>query len=55
MEKTERAERTREDYRRLPPRITPEQQIPLQPVLHVLHDPREGGDNDWPVRMGWVA
>ncbi|MEU7905393.1 hypothetical protein [Actinoplanes sp. NPDC049118] len=55
MEKTARAERTREDYRRLPPRITPEQMIPLQPVLHLLQDPREGSDNDWHVRMGWAV
>jgi len=30
--------------------------IPLQPVLHLLQDPREGGsDNDWHVRMGWAV
>jgi hypothetical protein len=55
METTARAERTREDFRRLPPRITPEQMIPLQPVLHVLQDPREGSDNEWHVRMGWAV
>jgi hypothetical protein len=45
----------REDFRRLPPRVTPEQIVPLQPVVHVLHDPREGSDTEWQVRMGWAG
>ncbi|GID92053.1 hypothetical protein Adi01nite_14650 [Amorphoplanes digitatis] len=55
MEKTARAERPAEDYRRLPPRITPEQMIPVQPVLHVLQDPREGDEDAWRIRLGWTA
>jgi hypothetical protein len=43
---------SREDFRRLPPRVTPEEMVPLQPVLHVLQDPREGTDNEWHIRMG---
>ncbi|MET8150193.1 hypothetical protein ACIBSW_24130 [Actinoplanes sp. NPDC049668] len=55
MEKTARAERPSEDYRRLPPRITPEEMIPLQPVVHVPHDPREGDDDAWRIRGGTTA
>jgi hypothetical protein len=50
-----RPERDREDFRRLPPRVTPEQMIPLQPVLHLLQDPREGTDDEWHIRMGWAV
>ena len=52
----ERAVRSREDFRQLPPRITPEQMIPLQAVPHLVQDPREGVDTDeWHVRMGWAG
>jgi hypothetical protein len=56
VEKSERSVRTREDFRRLPPRVTPEQMIPLQPVLHAVQDPRGGSDdNEWHIRMGWAG
>ena len=44
---------SRDDFRRLPPRVTPEEMVPLQPVVHVLHDVREGSDDtEWRVRTG---
>jgi hypothetical protein len=46
---------SREDFRRLPPRVTPEQMVPLQPVLHLLQDPREGTDDEWRIRLGWTV
>lgn len=52
MENRERAARSREDFRRLPPRVTPEQMIPVQPVLHLLHDPRPGTDTEWRLWTG---
>jgi hypothetical protein len=56
VENKERAVRSREDYRQLPPRITPEQTIPLHAVLHLQQDPREGADTtEWNVRMGWAG
>ena len=55
MDNRERAVRRREDFRRLPPRVTPEQLVPVQPVLHLLYDPREGTDSGWHIRMGWAA
>lgn len=55
MEK-DRDKGSRADFRHLPPRITPDEMIPLQPVVHIVHDPREGGsDNDWHIRMGWTG
>jgi hypothetical protein len=51
----EKVEKKREDFRRLPPRVTPEQMVPLQPVVHVLQDPREGDEAGWDVRMGWAG
>jgi hypothetical protein len=55
VENKERAVRSREDFRQLPPRITPEQMIPLQAVLHLLQDPREGTDDEWRIRLGWTV
>ncbi len=55
MQIEERAARSREDFRRLPPRVTPEQMIPLQAVPHPRQDPREGSDNEWHIRMGWAS
>jgi hypothetical protein len=55
VDNKERAVRSREDFRRLPPRITPEQMIPLQAVLHLLQDPREGTDDEWRIRLGWTV
>jgi len=55
VEIRERAVRSREDFRRLPPRVTPEQMMPLQAVLHILQDPREGTDDEWRLRMGWTV
>jgi hypothetical protein len=46
---------SREDFRRLPPRVTPEQMVVLQPVLHLLQDPREGTDDEWRIRLGWTV
>jgi len=44
-----------EDFRRLPPRVMPEQMVPLQPVPHPVQDPREGTDDEWRIRLGWVV
>lgn len=55
MENTDRVVRSREDFRHLPPRVTPEQMTPVQPVPHVQQDPTEGAEREWPVRMGWVG
>jgi hypothetical protein len=43
---------TREDFRRLPPRITPEEMVPVQPVAHPVHDPQVGTADEWRIRMG---
>ena len=55
MENEERVARSREDFRQLPPRVTPEQMVPVQPVPHARQDPTEGAEREWPVRMGWVG
>jgi hypothetical protein len=56
VENQERPVHSREDFRQLPPRITPEQMIPLHAVLHLQQDPREGTDDDqWHIRMGWAV
>jgi hypothetical protein len=52
MQQRERGVLSREDFRHLPPRITPEQTIPLQPVVHVLYDPRDCSESEWRVRHG---
>jgi hypothetical protein len=44
---------SRDDFRQLPSRVTPEQMVPLQPVVHVSHDPCEGvNDTEWRLRTG---
>jgi hypothetical protein len=55
VDKRERTELSREDFRRLPPRVTPEQMIPLQAVVHVHHEPRVGTEDEWHIRTGAVA
>jgi len=56
IERVEADEQGRDRFRQLPPRITPDEMIPLQPVPHLLQDPREGdSDNDWHIRMGWAG
>ena len=55
MEKRVRGERSREDYRQLPPRVTQDEMVPLHPVLHLLQDPREGTDDEWHIRMGAIV
>jgi hypothetical protein len=46
---------SREDFRRLPPRVTPEQMVPTQAVEHPRQDPREGTDDEWRIRLGWTV
>ncbi|WP_158510558.1 hypothetical protein [Actinoplanes friuliensis] len=55
MEKTERAERPREDYRHLPPRILPDEMVPAKAVVQIRDTVVEGTDNEWHVRMGWAV
>jgi hypothetical protein len=43
---------TREDFRRLPPRITPEEMVPVQPVVRTPQDPQVGTEDEWRIRMG---
>jgi hypothetical protein len=50
-----RSEPGRERFRQLPPRVTPEQQIPLQAVLHLRQDRQDGEPGTWAVRMGWTG
>jgi hypothetical protein len=52
MTDKERAEHDREKFRRLPPRITPEQMVPLQTVSHPTHEPSAGTDDELRIRMG---
>jgi hypothetical protein len=52
MEQKEPAARTREDYRHLPPRITPEEMIPLQAVVRAREDVPQGTEDEWRIRMG---
>jgi hypothetical protein len=55
MRERVRAAKSREDYRHLPPRVTPEQVVPLKPVVHPVYDPTNGDDNQWHIRLGWAA
>ncbi|MEV8503711.1 hypothetical protein AB0368_02645 [Actinoplanes sp. NPDC051475] len=55
MEKDEPAEKTRDDYRRLPPRISPDEMTTMQPVEHAVDDPTNGDDDQWHIRRGWTA
>ncbi|GGQ60002.1 hypothetical protein [Couchioplanes azureus] len=43
-----------QDFRHLPPRITPEEMVPVQPVVQAVHDPMNGDIDDWHVRQGWA-
>lgn len=43
---------TREDFRQLPPRVTPEEMVPVQPVARPVQDPQVGTDDEWRIRMG---
>ncbi|MGA5298697.1 hypothetical protein ACPCHT_02140 [Nucisporomicrobium flavum] len=51
----ERAVKSREDYRHLPPRVTPEQIVPVKPVVHPVFDPTDGDDDQWNIRHGWTG
>ncbi|MEV4640086.1 hypothetical protein AB0J80_22325 [Actinoplanes sp. NPDC049548] len=55
MEKPEPAAKSREDYRQMPPRITPEEMVPAQPVVQAPYDPTDGDDDQWHIRRGWTA
>ncbi|MEV6600755.1 hypothetical protein AB0M36_28490 [Actinoplanes sp. NPDC051346] len=55
MEKREQENEPEQDYRHLPPRITPEEMVPVQPVVQAVHDPMNGDINDWHVRQGWAV
>ncbi|PRY32898.1 hypothetical protein [Pseudosporangium ferrugineum] len=55
MEKREPAARSREDYRHLPPRVTPDEMIPVVPVVHTVDDPTNGDKNQWEIRHGWAG
>jgi hypothetical protein len=40
------------DYRHLPPRITPDEMVPVQPVVRTYAEPQAGTDTEWQLRMG---
>ncbi len=53
MGERDRAVKNREDYRRLPPRITPDEVVPMKPVVRTSFDPTNGDDDQWHIRLGW--
>jgi hypothetical protein len=60
MEKSEQQaeaeEPGRERFRQLPPRVTPDEMVPVQPVAQARQDPREGlSETEWAARMGWTG
>jgi hypothetical protein len=52
MRDPEPAPKSREDYRHLPPRVTPDEMIPVQPVARPVQDPTAGDDDQWRIRLG---
>jgi hypothetical protein len=42
----------RDDYRKLPPRITPEEMVPVQPIVQANQVVQAGTDDEWQIRMG---
>lgn len=53
MRDREPAAKSREDYRHLPPRVTPDEVVPMHPVVRTELDPTNGDDDQWRIRLGW--
>lgn len=53
MRERERVAKSREDYRHLPPRITPDEVVPMKPVVRTSFDPTNGDDDQWHIRRRW--
>ncbi len=45
-------EEPRPDYRHLPPRVTPEEMVAVQPVARTYQDPPAGTDTEREIRTG---
>jgi len=55
MREREPAAKNREDYRHLPPRVTPDEVVPMKPVVRAAYDPALGDDDQWRIRLGWAV
>ncbi|MFI5494007.1 hypothetical protein [Actinoplanes sp. NPDC051859] len=55
MEKREHGTEREQDFRHLPPRVTPEEMILVQPVVQAKHDPTNGNTAEWDLRNGWAG
>ena len=42
----------REDFRKLPPRVTPEEMVPVQPIVQADQEVQVGTNDEWQIRMG---
>jgi hypothetical protein len=42
----------REDFRKLPPRITQEEMVPVQPIVRADQEVQVGTNDEWQIRMG---
>jgi hypothetical protein len=43
------------EFRRLPPRITPEEMVPTQPLVRVDSEADVGTDTEWQMRAGGLG
>ena len=44
--------KSREDYRQLPPRVTSDEMVPVQPIVHAVDNAQVGTEDEWRIRMG---
>lgn len=40
----------RADFRRLPPRVTPDEMVPVQPLVQAVQRAEAGNDTEWEIR-----
>ena len=49
MEQPDEPER---DYRHLPPRVTPDEMVEVQPLVQAVQRAEAGNDTEWEIRKG---
>jgi hypothetical protein len=42
----------RAKFRRLPPRVTQDEMVPVQPVVHAVDNAAVGSETEWNLRTG---